>query len=155
MSSTNFTPNLGLCDWSASDKPKRADFVSDNNIIDTTLGSHISNSSIHLSPADREKLMSPYSVVSYSGTGSSTKAVDVEGNPKLVMVMQKFYPPVTVDSNGNTEVRFAVAYQGTGATSGVSISSNKVTVSNDTVAEDKIKNCLNEQYGQYMMILFK
>ena len=34
MASSSFTTHLGLCNWDASDRPKRADFVSDNNILD-------------------------------------------------------------------------------------------------------------------------
>ena len=49
MASSNYTPNLHLSAWNASDRPKRADFVSDNTIIDTQLGGHIANSGIHVS----------------------------------------------------------------------------------------------------------
>ena len=155
MASTEYTPNLGLCKWSGSDKPKRADFVSDNSIIDSTIGSHIANTTMHVTSAERAKFTNPYSIVSYAGDGESTKEIRIENAPKLAIVVQKFYPPVTVDSSGNTLVRSAVAYYGGGNTSGITISSNKVTVSQDSQAEDGIKNCLNEAYGQYMLILFR
>ena len=41
MASSQFTTNLGLCNWLESDRPKRADFVSDNGIIDSVLGGHL------------------------------------------------------------------------------------------------------------------
>ena len=60
MASSSFTTHLGLCDWAASDRPKRADFVSDNTIIDTQLGGHIANGNIHLSADEKAKLDEPF-----------------------------------------------------------------------------------------------
>ncbi len=155
MASTEYTPNLGLCKWSGSDKPKRADFVSDNTIIDSTVGSHIANTTMHVTSSERAKFTNPYTIVSYVGDGESTKEISIANSPKLALVVQKYYPPVTVDNNGNTLVRSGLAYYGTGSTSGITISNNKVTVSQDTQAQDGRKNCLNEEYGQYMLILFR
>lgn len=155
MASTEYTPNLGLCKWNGSDKPKRADFVSDNSIIDSTVGSHLANTTMHVTSAERAKFTNPYSIISYVGDGESTKEISIENAPKLAIVVQKFYPPVTVDNNGNTLVRSGIAYYGSGGTSGITISSSKVTVSQDAQAEDGIINCLNEEYGQYMLILFR
>lgn len=48
MPTENKTTNLSLNNWLATDKPKREDFVNDNNIIDTVLGTHIADTSLHI-----------------------------------------------------------------------------------------------------------
>ena len=48
MPTENKTTNLSLNSWLATDKPKREDFVNDNNIIDTVLGTHIADTSLHI-----------------------------------------------------------------------------------------------------------
>ena len=53
MASTNKTTRLQLNSWVASDKPKMEDFNSDNAIIDQSLGTHIANTSIHVTAADK------------------------------------------------------------------------------------------------------
>ena len=62
MPSTNTTPNLGLNSWLSSDKPKRTDFVSDNTIIDTVLGTHISDSNLHLTSLQKDYVAEPYKI---------------------------------------------------------------------------------------------
>ena len=56
MATSNYTPNLHLSAWEATDRPKRADFVSDNTIIDTQLGGHIANGNIHLNADEKARL---------------------------------------------------------------------------------------------------
>ena len=43
MASTNKTEYLSLNAWVESDRPQRADFNSDNSIIDSALGAHLEN----------------------------------------------------------------------------------------------------------------
>lgn len=155
MASTNYTANLGLCDWAATDKPKRADFVSDNNTLDTVVGGHIADTNIHVTAAEKALYSKPYSVFTYAGDGEATRTISVSDSPKLAIVFQKYEPFVTVDADNNNVVHCAIVYYGLGASSGVSLSTTALTVSQDTTATDGIINNLNEEYGQYVVVLFR
>ena len=50
MATSNYTPNLHLNAWEETDRPKRADFVSDNQIIDTQLALDTPHTSQQLLP---------------------------------------------------------------------------------------------------------
>lgn len=86
MASTNKTTNYGLNQWIGSDIPKRADFNSDNSIIDSTLGTHILNKDIHITAAERTLWNTQCVVGFYLGTGSATREINVGYQPKVVIV---------------------------------------------------------------------
>lgn len=154
MASSSFTPHLGLCNWSQSDCPKRADFVSDNTIIDTALGGHIADTDIHLSAAEKAKALAPYDSVIYAGTGESTRTVSVAFRPSFVIVYKKNEPPVSCE-NGTAVVNSGWALYGSGGSAGVSIGSSGVTVRQEASASDGKRLSLNELDCQYTLIAFK
>lgn len=55
MSSTNKTEKLGLNSWIGSDKPKRIDFNTDNEIIDRAISEHTEDTVVHINAEEREK----------------------------------------------------------------------------------------------------
>ena len=75
MASTNKTPNLRLNSWLDSDRPKRMDFVSDNNIIDSTLGTHLNDSTSHLTPSEKDKVDEPFEICILYGTGETSTSI--------------------------------------------------------------------------------
>lgn len=153
MASTNHTPNLGLCQWAASDKPKRADFVSDNNIIDTALGGHTANTNIHLTASEKAKLSESFVVRAYAGNGESSRAITVDFQPKLALVYKKSSPPVSY-SSGNVIINCAVAAYGFGGSQGLAVTSTGVTVSQTSAVAGTAVN-LNEDGEQYAAVFFK
>ncbi len=153
MASSSFTANLGLCQWAAQDKPKRADFVSDNAIIDSAIGTHTANTAIHLSPEERAKLDESFVIVSYSGTGEASYSYIVGFQPKLVIVFKKNAPPVSL-SGGNTIVSAAVSAYGAGGSEGVVINSSGFVVSQRAAANGVALN-LNELDEPYTAVVFK
>lgn len=154
MASSSFTPNLHLNAWADSDRPKRADFVSDNSIIDTQLGGHLSNSGIHVTAAEKEKLAEPYFQTAYSGSGESSRTITMDFQPKMVFVYKRGVPFV-VYSGGVNLVNSGCACYGLGSSVGISITSSGVNVSQSAEASNGIKCCLNESGCQYTMIAFK
>lgn len=154
MATSNYTPNLHLSAWADSDRPKRADFVSDNTIIDTQLGGHIANSGIHLTAQEKAKISEPYVSLIYSGTGESTHSFTLEFQPKAVFVYRRGVPFVKY-SGGVNYVYAASGYFGHGASVGISITTNGVTVSQSAEASDGVKVCLNESGCQYTIIAFR
>lgn len=153
MASTNHTPRLGLCQWASSDKPKRADFVSDNSIIDTALGGHIADTAIHLSAAEKEKLNESFVVRSYAGTGEPSRVITVDFQPKFALVYKKNAPPVSY-SSGNIIVNSAYAAYGFGGSQGLTVSSAGITVA-QTSASGGVAVNLNENEEQYVAVIFK
>lgn len=153
MASSGHTPHLGLCQWASSDKPKRADFVSDNSIIDSALGGHIANTAIHLTAAEKAKLSESFVVRAYAGTGASSQAISVDFQPKFALVYKKNAPPVSY-SSGNIIVNAAVGAYGFGGSQGLTVSSSGITVSQSSAAGGVAVN-LNENEEQYVAIIFK
>jgi len=154
MASSRFTTNLGLCDWDAQDKPKRADFVSDNSIIDSALGGHISNTGIHMSAAEKLKALQPYAVYLYAGSGDGSRTILTEFSPGYAIVLKKNSPLTSYDS-GVSVVNSGVAVAGNGGTGGVALSSEGVVVQQQSEASNGVRFSLNESGCQYIIIAFK
>ena len=153
MATSNYTPNLHLSAWEASDRPKRADFVSDNTIIDTQVGGHIANSNIHLSADEKAKLDEPYVSIMYAGTGESQRTIPLDFHPKFVFIYKRGVPFVTY-SNGVNVVNSAGGSYGQGSSVGISLTSAGVLVC-ESEASNGIRVSLNENLAQYTLIAFK
>ena len=154
MASSSFTTNLGLCDWAASDRPKRADFVSDNHIIDNALGGHIANTSAHLTAQEKTKALEPYVTMIYAGSGTDNRAVTTEFAPKLVMVYKK-NAALTAIENGAAVINSGVAAYGHGGSGGVSVSSTGFVVRQQSTASGGARYSLNEIDCQYVAVAFR
>ena len=154
MASSTFTTRLGLCKWADSDRPKRADFVSDNTIIDNVLGGHVNNSAVHMSTQEKEKALEPYSSIIYTGTGTAERTLAADFRPTFAMVYKKNAPPSEY-SDGVNVVNCGFALYTHGGTSGVSISSSGVTVTQEQTASNGKRISLNEVGCQYVMVIFK
>ncbi|MBQ4129706.1 MAG: hypothetical protein IJD68_08075 [Ruminococcus sp.] len=155
MAATSYTENLNLCAWQSSDRPKRIDFVNDNNIIDEKLGGHILNSSIHVSAQEKQRYENPYTVFSYAGDGAGTKTFELENSYRFAIVFQKFYPPVEIDANNNVISHFAIVGRTFGSNANLTLKEQSIVVTQDTQPTDGMINNFNENEGQYVMLLFK
>jgi len=146
MPSTNKTANLSLNQWAETDRPMRNDFNSDNALIDSALGNHVKNSSIHVTAEEKEFLKDSHAVHMYTGTGESSKTVTLTEKFRCIFVFAN--GKALVESG---KVYSAIGYVGLGSSSGLSVSASGTgfTVSqSDTV-------CLNESGVQYKAIMFK
>lgn len=155
MASTSYTGLLGLCAWQGSDRPKRIDFVNDNAIIDKKLGEHLIDTNIHVTAEEKIRFANPYTVFSYAGDGAKTKTFELDDSYTFAVVFQKFYPSVVIDSNSDTVVHFAIAGRVFGSSTGVTLTSNSLIVTQDSQATDGVKNNFNEAQGQYVAVLFR
>lgn len=154
MASSDFTPNLGLCAWNANDCPKRADFVSDNAVIDSVLGAHVNNSAIHLTAEEKAKALTPFESFAYAGNGEASRTILTGYPPKLAIVYKKNAAPVEYGSSV-TIVNFGVGSYGHGGTMGVALSTSGVVVSEQSTASNGKRVSLNESGSQYAAIVFK
>ncbi|MDE5984269.1 MAG: hypothetical protein K2H13_03340 [Eubacterium sp.] len=76
MSSTNKTKKLGLNSWIGSDKPKRIDFNTDNEIIERVITQHTENSIVHIDDSEREKWNNYMHMGMYYGDGTTKRVID-------------------------------------------------------------------------------
>ena len=154
MASSSFTTNLGLCNWTENDRPKRADFVSDNGIIDSVLGGHVNNTAVHLTPAEKSKALSPFETYIYTGNGEASRTIVTDFRPSFALVYKRTEAPIAY-SSGVTVVNSGCAVYGSGGTAGVSIGSDGVVVQEEAVASNGRRISLNEEDSQYTIIAFK
>lgn len=155
MASSSFTPNLGLCSWEDSDRPKRIDFVADNMLIDEKLGTHLLDADIHTTKEEKQRMLTPYTVFEYAGNGESERTLTISGTYSFVIVYQKFYPAVTKDVSGNMVSHLCFAGRLFGSGGEVTLQPDKLTVTQDSTPTDGVLNNFNENRGQYVAILFK
>ncbi len=153
MASTNKTPNLRLNNWLESDKPKRADFVADNSIIDSVLGSHISDTNLHLSLSEKERVSNPYTISLYYGTGENNYAYNFPFEPKMVIIFKTETPVVTTVSN-YPKVNYAVTTT-RGSSGGATLSGTTLTVKQTSTSQNGVLYNLNEEDAAYVIICFR
>ena len=153
MASSNKTENLGLNNWLESDCPKRADFVSDNLIIDNLVGNHIKDTSLHLTAEEKGRATQPFDVNTYYGTGEATTTIKFSYTPKLAIVCMKNSTYQTTESN-YVKMNSGIA-SSIGTTGGVKITDNTVTATQSTSASNGVFYNLNNSSAEYMLITFK
>lgn len=78
MSSTNKTSNLQLNSWIGSDKPKREDFNSDNEIIDKAIAQHVKDSVAHITLDERATWNNYMFTGIYFGNGTTERVITTE-----------------------------------------------------------------------------
>ena len=152
MSSTHKTSHLNLNQWTATDKPTRADFVSDNTIIDSLLGGHIDNMNLHLTANEKTRVSSPYFIKLYQGTGDSLRTITLDFSPQLVICFALDKSPVELTSNVAT-INWGIAVNNYGGSGGCELSDSTVAVTQNT--EDGIVYNLNKSGGQYLIVAFR
>lgn len=159
MPSTNKTPNINLNAWIGTDKPLRADFVSDNQIVDTAIHSHTSNTNVHLTAEQKEKLDAAFVNGIEVGTGTATRTFTLPFSPKMIFFYYRNKPFSEYNSTGAyTLCNAGIAIVDNSVSlnsSGISINGATVTVRQSTGASGGIFMNLNHTDGQYAYIAFK
>lgn len=152
MPSTFKTNNLGLNSWIETDKPTRSDFVGDNMIIDNKLGSHIQNKAIHLTNEEKLRVTSPYTVKLLQGTDESTRKIDLDYEPSIIIMFAVDTPPM-IDVNGVSSVCRGAAVNRYNSSGGLYINGSSVTVCQGE--RDGVSYNLNNSEYQYVLIIFR
>ena len=116
-----------LCPAASSALPLPSFFTKD-----LLCGSHIRNEEIHLSDKQIEFLDSPVLTGTYFGDGSSYKSIDIDSEPKAVIVFRAGMPPERYDSGTGCCIVYCAAAGGTGKTNGIELTSNGFRVFNDS-----------------------
>ena len=158
MSSTNKTPNLELNQWVGSDIPKRADFNADNSAIDEAIFNHTDDSDIHTTAEEKEVWNQPYVMTPFTGNGNVTRNITITDDfePSWGIIYKINYTPTVVDIDNQTKYNYFGFFSKNGSESGLTLSGNKLTVTQASVAilGDELR-CYNENGSAYMIIAFR
>jgi len=158
MSSTNKTPYLGLNDWLGSDVPQRADFNSDNALVDSALGQHLEDSDIHTTAADKTKWNSPYYIMSYTGNGQSSRSMTLgcSFNPTWGMIYKINMTPQAIDISNEANYNYFAVFSKNGSEAGVSLSGKTLNLTQTTQEVIGIEyRALNDNGSTYVVIAFR
>lgn len=156
MPTNNKTANLNLNNWLATDKPKREDFVSDNEILDTIISSHLNDTTLHLSNDDRSKLSSLYEFGIIAGNGSASRTYTFSFEPKFVFVYLKNKPLFKYDTTNSCIVcNCGIAFSNGASSLGISLEGATVTLTQSSTATNGGSPNLNSYLGQYAYVAFK
>ena len=154
MAASKKTTVLGLSLWNGTDKPRRADFVADNEALEELVGGHLQDDSVQLTAARAEKVDTPWDVRTYAGNGLTERTLLFSYEPTMVLVFpvgRGMYE----HSGGCTKQYGGMAVPGSGSL-GVSVNSIQVTIRQD--AAPPASGCMasmNETGVNYRMIAFR
>ena len=157
MPSSAKTNYLQLNSWSADDKPKMADFNSDNEKVDSAFQSHVQNTALHLQGSQSTWVAQPFVTGTYTGDGSEERAVTLGFKAALLVVMAQSYGPMELDTvQDNPVLRFAVGADGQGST-GLTLTDTGFTVlqAQSAPLAGLTKICLNQQNVTYRYFAIK
>lgn len=157
MPSSSKTSYLKLNYWSAGDKPKMADFNSDNQKVDSAIQEHVQNSALHLAGSQSAWIQQPFASGTYTGNGAATRTITLGFKPALVVILPQAYGPLEVDTVQQTPIlRFAMGADGQGS-SGLTITTTGFTVKQAQSAPlaGLAKLCLNENNVTYRYFAIK
>ncbi len=158
MSSSNKTANLQLNSWIGTDRPKMADYNSDNEKIDAAFGNHTGNMQTHLSQEDRERLETPIYFGTYFGDGEVEKTI-ATGCPFeacCALVFPISYAATVTKFDTKTCTHYFAAATKAGGSMGLQISGGNITVKQSISATAGSEYAaLNSKGMSYFYILFR
>ena len=147
MAASKKSTVLGLCLWEGTDKPRRVDFVADNEAIESQLGGHIQNDNLHLNDTRRKRLDTPTEVRTYTGTGAASRTILFGFSPSAVIVFavdKPFSQATGIAADGQNSL-------------GVTLSTAQVTVRQTQTAptDGSGMASLNESGVTYAVLAFR
>lgn len=145
MAASKKSTVLGLCLWEGTDKPRRVDFVADNEAIESQLGGHIQNDNLHLNDTRRKRLDTPTEV----------RTILFGFNPSAVIVFA-VGKPFSQATTGCTKQYAGIAAGGQNSL-GVTLSTAQVTVRQTQTAptDGSGMASLNESGVTYAVLAFR
>ena len=168
MAASKKSTVLGLCLWEGTDKPRRVDFVADNEAIESQLGGHIQNDNLHLNDTRRKRLDTPTAVSythltlptklevrTYTGTGAASRTILFGFSPSAVIVFA-VDKPFSQAMTGCTKQYAGIAAGGQNSL-GVTLSTAQVTVLQTQTAptDGSGMASLNESGVTYAVLAFR
>lgn len=158
MSSTGKTDFLKLNKWSSTDIPKRVDFNSDNELIDSTFKDHFNNDDRHVLDSEREAWNMPFYSGVYYGNGDLKRTIETgcPFEPCFGIIFAGGMPTSVVDFSTKYKYNYVGFLSKRSSTSGLTLDKNNFTISVDTfpvTAGEYIR--LNSAGLTYCYVLFR
>ena len=155
MAASKKSTVLGLCLWEGTDKPRRVDFVADNEAIESQHGRHIQNENLHLNDTRRKRLDTPTEVRTYTGTGAASRTILFGFSPSAVIVFA-VGKPFSQATTGCTKQSAGIAAGGQ-TSLGVTLSTAQVPVRQTQTAppDGSGMASLNESGVTYAVLAFR
>lgn len=156
MASSLKTEKLGLNQWSGDDKPKREDFNSDNQILETLVGTHVFKDTVHVTPEEKDKINTYCFCMMYIGDGAADRVIDIGFKAKVAFVFPIDKPFSVYNTTENKLYNYAAAAISTHHTTGLRITENGFAVSNSgTAVQGDWNVTTNKQNIMYFVIALK
>lgn len=151
MPTSNKTPILGLSLWEESDKPRRMDFVEDNQALENILGRHYLDNERHLNAETYLQLHEPFEVRIYTGSGGASRSFAFEFTPQIAVVWA--VDKGAAEYTGTCTKQYAGLAAVNGHSMGISINGMQVTVQQvQSVPESGSMAALNESGVTYLLL---
>jgi len=140
MGSSYKTDFLGLNRWIDSDKPKREDFVSDNELVDAAIRQHSRDELIHITENERSLWNSlggsEIEIGTYAGNGEASRVISLGYTPLFAMVFRKDALPVSIARATNMFSIYFSAATRDGGMVGLKIGNNSLNIEHLRAAPD-------------------
>ena len=134
MGSAGKTDFLKLNKWSSTDIPKRVDFNSDNELIDTAFKDHFENDDRHVADSERDAWNLPFYAGFYYGNGALQRTIVTKCpfEPVFGIIFAGGMPTSVVDFNNKTKYNYLGLLSKRTCTSGLTLTKSDFTISVDT-----------------------
>ncbi len=143
------TVNASLCP-AASSSLDFPSFISKELLC----GSHINDTSIHLSEKQQEYLSTPFESGSYFGTGDATQTISLGYKPSVVIVVGSGCPLIYCNLTDNKYYALGAVGVAKGSSLGLEITSTGFKVKNNSTAKG-CTSLLNELGTTFFYLAFK
>ena len=157
MSSNNKTQNLRLNLWDGSDRPKRADFNYDNEILESIITSHLNDTEVHFASGEKESIATPFVISTYVGNGANQRVVNLSFKPRFLFIFANYVPFNVYDSANDKIFAYSAAATRSYQTPGVTITDEGLTILH-TPNSPTVRNfypMLNENNTRYTYLALK
>lgn len=130
MGSAGKTEFLKLNNWSGADIPKRVDFNSDNELIDTAFKEHFENDDRHVSDFEREAWNMPFYAGIYYGNNENERTVvtNCPFEPIFGIVFAGGMPMSVVDFNNKIKYNYVGLLSRRSSTTGLKLVNSNFTI---------------------------
>ena len=154
MAASEKTSVLGLSLWAGTDKPRRLDFVEDNEALESLVGGHLQDGDLHLNATRLARVDTPFEVRTYTGTGTQSRSLIFGFSPQAAIVFAVGKGPAE-QVDGCTKAYAGFSAGGNHST-GIKLNTIQLAVSQDqTVPESGCMAALNETGVTYAAVVFR
>lgn len=155
MAASEKTAVLGLSRWKGTDKPRREDFVSDNDALEEKVGGHMRDAALHLNTERAARLDTPFEVRTYTGNGAAQRAVMFSFAPRMAAAFA-LGKATSVAESGYTK-QYAALATAEHAGGGLKLNSIQVLPQQDQSAPGAggTMFALNESGVEYLLIALR